>query len=332
MSSSKLIVIVGATGNQGGSVATTFLKEPGWKVRALTRDASSAKSQALAARGAEVVEANIDAPESLSAAFVDANAIFAVSDYWGQYFDPSNQNKAKPGQGLNAWVGEHETQQLKNQIDAAAKVPTLERFILSSLSDATKWSKGKYTHVYHFDSKAKAEVYGKQTYPDLWAKTSIYQAGIFLSNFFAGGLSTPIKNSDGLVQFIGLLEADVKFPYVAAEEDTGPLVKALVQESAGKNLIGYREWLTPREIASSFTKATGLKAEVVTLPKGSFPPSMSAEMKQSLGDNTGYWNEFGYEGREDPTVIHPRDLKSPPSLETSEDYFKKYDWTKVFSS
>ena len=116
MPSLKLIVIVGATGNQGGSVATTFLKEPGWKVRALTRDTSSTKSQALAAQGAEVVQANIDTPETLSAAFVGANAIFAVSDFWVQYFDPSNKNKAKPGQPLNAWVGEHETQQLKNVI------------------------------------------------------------------------------------------------------------------------------------------------------------------------------------------------------------------------
>jgi|SRR5690242_8018487 len=193
MPSSKLIVIVGATGNQGGSVATTFLKEAGWKVRALTRDTSSTKSQALAARGAEVVQANIDIPETLSAAFEGANAIFAVSDFWGQYFDPGNKNKAKPGQALTAWVGEHETQQLKNVIDAAAKVATLERFILSSLSDATKWSKGTYNHVYHFDSKANAENYGKKTYPDLWAKTSIYQAGMFLSNFFSGGLSPPIK-------------------------------------------------------------------------------------------------------------------------------------------
>jgi hypothetical protein len=76
-------------------------------------------------------------------------------------------------------VGEHETQLLKNIIDAVAKAPTLQRFIFSSLSDATKWSKGKYTYVYHFDSKAKAEMYGRETYPDLWAKISIYQAGLY---------------------------------------------------------------------------------------------------------------------------------------------------------
>jgi hypothetical protein len=195
MSSSKLIVIVGATGNQGGSVASVFLKEPGWKVRALTRNASSIKSQALAARGADVVQADIDTPATLSAAFEGANAIFAVSDFWGLYGDPSNKDKVKPGQPLNVWAGEHETQQLKNIIKAAAKVPNLERFIFSSLSNATKWSKGKYTHVYHFDSKAKAAEYGREIYPDLWAKTSIYQAGLFLSNYTLNGMSQPIKAS-----------------------------------------------------------------------------------------------------------------------------------------
>ncbi|KAH7026792.1 hypothetical protein B0J12DRAFT_634506 [Macrophomina phaseolina] len=328
MSTSKLIVIVGATGNQGGSVASVFLKEPGWKVRALTRNTSGDKSLALAARGAEVVQADLDRPDTLTAAFEGANAIFAVSDFWGLYADPASKNKARPGQPLNLWAAEHETQQLKNVIDAAAKVPDLERFILSSLSNATKWSKGKYTHVYHFDSKAKAEEYGRQTYPDLWKKTSIYQAGYFLSNYLIG-MSPPTKNTEGVVQFHGWVDPDVKLPFIAAEEDTGPLVKALIQESAGKNLIGYREWLTTRELVSIFAEVTGMKAESVTLPRGFFPPSVPTELHAELEDNNAYWSEFGYEGRDDPTVVHPRDLKQAPSLDTVEGYFKKHDWTKL---
>ncbi|KAJ0418798.1 hypothetical protein BJY00DRAFT_302613 [Aspergillus carlsbadensis] len=341
MPSSKLIVIIGAAGNQGGSVANVFLSEPGWEVRALTRNNLSTKAQTLAARGAEIVQADISTPATLSTAFEGANAIFAVSDYWGLFSDPANKDKAQPGQPLNVWVAEHETQQLKNIIDAAARVSTLERFVLSSLSDATKWSKGVYTHVYHFDSKAKAAEYGRETFPELWAKTSIFQAGLFLSNYTSkDGLSAPIKakfnisqNSNGVVQFIGHMEQDVKIPFIAAEEDSGPLVKALIlQEPAGKNLIGYRGWLTTRELASAFTRATGLDAEVVTLPKGHFPPSISEDFKAQLQDNMGYWNGFGYEGRDDPTVVHPRDLESPPSLDTVEDYLKKQDWTKVFGS
>lgn len=37
MSSGKLIAVVGASGNQGGSVVNTFLSERGWRVLALTR-------------------------------------------------------------------------------------------------------------------------------------------------------------------------------------------------------------------------------------------------------------------------------------------------------
>jgi hypothetical protein len=193
MALDKLIVVVGATGNQGGSVANSFLSTPGWRVRGLTRNTSSAKAQALAARGAEVVCADMDDPSTLEQAFHGANVIFAVSDFWGLYNDPVNKNKPRPGQALNAWAAEYETQQLKNVIDAVAKVSTLERFIMSSLSNVKKWSKGKYSHVYHFHSKADAEDYGRETYPDLFAKTSIYQAGWFLSNYIASPILMPVK-------------------------------------------------------------------------------------------------------------------------------------------
>ncbi|RKK84929.1 hypothetical protein BFJ71_g14326 [Fusarium oxysporum] len=287
MASSKLIVILGATGNQGGSVANTFLQEPGWQVRALTRNTSSPKAQALAARGAQVAHADLDEPESFAAAFEGANAIFAAAEY--------------------------ETQQLKNIIDAIAKVPTLERFVLSALTNVAKWSNRKYTHVYHFDSKAHAAEYVQEKYPELWEKTSIFQPGFFLSNYTSNPLTKVSK-------FIGHLEPDVKLPFIAPEEDSSPIVKALVNEPAGKNIIAYRGWLTMPELAQTVTKATGLKAESITLPKGMFPPELPEELKLELGDNFAACNEIGYEARNDPTVIHPRDLKSPPTLDTVEDY------------
>ncbi|WQF90155.1 Putative NmrA-like domain, NAD(P)-binding domain superfamily [Colletotrichum destructivum] len=332
MASPRIFAILGSTGNQGGSIANTFLGEPGWQVRALTRNTSSPKAQALTARGAEVVYVDINKPETFPAAFEGASAIFAVTDFWGIYGDPANQDKPKPGQPLNAWAGEFETQQLKSIIDAVAKVPTLERFILSSLSNVTKWSKGKYTHVYHFDSKANATEYGRKMYPDLWTKTSIFQSGYFLSNYVSNPITQASKNDEGVVQFIGHIEPDVKIPFIAAEEDTGPIVKRLIDESAGKNVIGYREWLTVPELALSFTKATGMKAESVTLPKGEFHIPLPDELKLELEENFAAFNEFGYESRDDPTVVHPQDLESPPSLDTVENYWKKQDWSKIFGA
>ncbi|KAH6689674.1 hypothetical protein F5X68DRAFT_204137 [Plectosphaerella plurivora] len=332
MSTPKIIVVFGATGNQGGSVVNEFLGESGWQVRAITRNTASPKAQALVSRGAQVVNADIDKPDTLPAALEGANAVFAVSDFWGVFGDPANKDKPQRGQSLNAWAGEHETWQLKGIIDAVAKLPDLERFILSSLSNSTKWSKGKYTHVYHFDSKARAAEYAQATYPDLWEKTSIFQAGFFLSNFVSNPMTKVSKDEDGVVQFIGHIEPDVKLPFIAADEDTGPVVKQLVlTEPAKKNIIAYREWLTPEELAATFTQATGMKAKSVTLPKGYFPAPLPEALKQELEDNFACFNEFGYEARDDPTLSHPRDLQSPPAFGSVVDYWKKQDWSKVFA-
>ncbi|KAJ5763046.1 NmrA-like family protein [Penicillium manginii] len=330
MATKKLIVILGATGNQGGSVAEVFLQEPQWRVRAVTRNPASKKAHALAARGAEVVQADLDLPSTLLSAFENANAIFAVSDFWGLFGDPANEAKAK-GQPLNVWAANHETEQLKAVIDVSARIPTLERFVLSSLSNATKWSQGRYTHVYHFDSKAKAEAYGRETYPELWKKTSIFQAGFFLSNFVTNPIFQPAMTAHGIAQFISNLDPDVKLPFITAEEDTGPIVKALVQESAGKNIIGYREWASLREISKAFAQATGAEAESIQLEKGQSNIPLPNELRLELDDNWAYCNEFGYEGRDDPTIIHPKDLDSSPKLDSVVNYFKKQDWSMVFT-
>lgn len=65
----KIIAITGATGSQGGGVANILLDTPGWKIRAITRNANSQKARDLASRGAEVVQANFDDEDSLVKSF-----------------------------------------------------------------------------------------------------------------------------------------------------------------------------------------------------------------------------------------------------------------------
>ena len=182
---------------QGGSVANVFLKEPGWKVRGISRHPE--KAQNWTEKGVEMVQGNLDDPESLVAAFKGANAIFSVTDFWQPYFNPANHAKLKPGQSINEWVYEYELQQGKYIADAAAKVQGLERLIFSALCDTSKWSQGKYTGVYHFDSKARAVDYIKEKYPELAAKLSVVQAGAYMDNWKAGGahfikVSFPFSN------------------------------------------------------------------------------------------------------------------------------------------
>lgn len=182
MTDKKLIVVVGATGIQGGSVLNTFLKNPSWKVRALTRSTSSAKAKGLQDRGAEVVEANLNDADSLKKAFQGANAVFGVTDFWTIFSDQSLPAKLKPGQALIEAAAELEEQQGKNIFDAAATISTIERLVFSTLANVKKLSGGKYTKAIHCDSKALAAEYGQQTYPELWSKTSLIQLGYYLTN------------------------------------------------------------------------------------------------------------------------------------------------------
>lgn len=187
MSSEKpLLVVLGATGNQGGSVLSYYLSlSPSpYALRGVTRDPTSPKATSLSSCGVEMVTGNIDDPASLDAAFKGASAIFSVTDYWQHYASPAMHEKAaSSGQNIMLLCREKETQQNKNIIDAAAKVGSLEKFIYSSLPNAGKVSGGKYSHVYHFDGKGLAEEYGKATYPELWKKTNVLYAGFYLENY-----------------------------------------------------------------------------------------------------------------------------------------------------
>jgi uncharacterized protein YbjT (DUF2867 family) len=71
----KTIVVVGATGRQGGQVLRHLLKQ-GWRVKALTRKPDSQKAATLKALGAEVIQADLEDLASLEAAFSGAYGVF----------------------------------------------------------------------------------------------------------------------------------------------------------------------------------------------------------------------------------------------------------------
>jgi uncharacterized protein YbjT (DUF2867 family) len=74
--SKKLIAVIGATGQQGGGVVRALQASDQFKVRALTRNPD--KHRELAE---EVVEADLDKPETLKAAFEGAHGVFLVTNF-----------------------------------------------------------------------------------------------------------------------------------------------------------------------------------------------------------------------------------------------------------
>jgi uncharacterized protein YbjT (DUF2867 family) len=126
----KLIAVVGATGQQGGAVVRALQAGNQFKVRALTRN--PAKHRELAD---EVVQADLNRPETLKPAFAGAHGVFLVTNFQ-----------------------EHGADELKQATTAvrAAREAGVKHFIWSTLPDVEAISGGKF-HVPHFTGKAKVD-------------------------------------------------------------------------------------------------------------------------------------------------------------------------------
>ena len=151
MADKKIMAVVGSTGAQGGSLCEAILSDPngGFACRAVTRDPEKDKAKALAAKGAEVVKADLDDVESLKKAFAGAYGVYGVTNFWEHF------------------SGEKEKAQAKNIADAA-KAAGVKHVIWSTLEDTRKLMapddkrmpmlQEKY-RVPHFDAKAEANAY-----------------------------------------------------------------------------------------------------------------------------------------------------------------------------
>jgi hypothetical protein len=165
-------------------VANTFLEDPTWHVRGISRNPGSPACQKLISKGAEILSGSTLSKEFLITAFKGAHIIFATTDFWSIYRDPSSRSLLAKGQTLNEYSFDVEVQQGKNIAEAAALIvdTTLELFIWSDLVGAREISGDKWTWVFHFDSKAQVERHIKENLPALSSKTSYFIPGGYVSN------------------------------------------------------------------------------------------------------------------------------------------------------
>lgn len=144
------------------------------------------------ANGVEIVKGDLDDVASLKQAFLGADIIFGVTDFWTIFKDPESQKKKKSSQELVEYCHDVELQQGKNIADAAATVRRLSRYIFSSMAHAKTSSNNKFAEIYHMDSKAEAAIYA-QSLPALAGKFSQVQAPIYFQLPWEWGLPTTPK-------------------------------------------------------------------------------------------------------------------------------------------
>ncbi|PYH43922.1 putative NAD dependent epimerase/dehydratase [Aspergillus saccharolyticus JOP 1030-1] len=304
----KQIVITGVTGVQGGSVARTYLQLPGWKVRGVTRNPASPKAQELQSRGVEIVPGDLNDPSSLEAAFQEANIIFGVTDFWTIFQDPASMEKKAPNQELTEYCFEVEVQQGKNLVEAAARIPTLERLVFSSMASASKSSQGAFPRIYHMDSKAVVVDY-VQTLPALKDRFSQIQAPIYFDLLWQWGLpTTPKKQADGSYKITGVGPANIPVPFGDVRNDFGRCVKAVADGPPGLNFLAVGDLVSWEAYIDIWCKSQGV-------PNGGYEQHTIETFEQLLpgglgrefGENVLFAQQFGYDGG-DPTVVRPSEF------------------------
>ncbi len=254
MAEKKIIAILGATGAQGGGLARAILNDPSseFAVRAVTRDTQSDKAKALAAMGAEIVEADVEDAESLRKAFDGAYGAYCVTFYW-EHFSPEKELA-------------HAVSMAK-----AAKDAGLKHVIWSTLEDTRNWVPldddrmptlmEKYK-VPHFDAKGEANAtFTAQGVPTTFLNTSFYW-----DNFVYFGLG-PKKGPDGKYA-LTIPMGDSKLPGIAAE-DIGKCAYGVFKrgsEFIGKTIGIAGEHVTGEEMAAGMGKALGMEVGYNAVP------------------------------------------------------------------
>jgi uncharacterized protein YbjT (DUF2867 family) len=131
MKNNRTILITGVTGQQGGAVAQA-LQGSGFHLRGLTRKPESQQAAALAHRGVEIVQGDLDDETTLRRALAGAWGVFGV------------QNAAEAG------VEREEVQ--GKRLATLAREADVEHYVYTSVGSADK-----QTGVPHFDNKGRIE-------------------------------------------------------------------------------------------------------------------------------------------------------------------------------
>src|SRR5215472_10202805 len=230
----KRVLVTGATGRQGGSVIRHMLAT-GWKLRALTRDSTSAAAQGLARKGIEVVKGDLEDPASLDRATDGAYGVYSVQDFW-------------------AVGAKREVQQGKNLADAAQKAG-VEHFVFASVGGAERNS-----GIAHWQTKWEIEQHIRK----LGLPATMLRPVAFMENYYIDQVEIGILKG----KLMDPIRADRTYQTIATD-DIGAFVALAFDRS--KEFIGTEleiagSELTNPEAAQVFSKVLGRPVKFRKLP------------------------------------------------------------------
>ncbi|MEU1086806.1 NmrA/HSCARG family protein [Streptomyces sp. NPDC005576] len=233
------VLVIGATGRQGGATARALLAS-GIPVRALVRDPTSVRARAVEALGAEMVTGNLDDRDSLTKAATGVRAVFSVQM-------PDMKGRAFEG----------EVEQAVNLIEGAraAGVPQFVHTSVSGAGQHASWVQDDWAWMEPYYA-AKAGIQDRVREAGFLHWTLV-KPGFFMENFLPEAeILFPRGVEGGLVS---LLKPATQLSLVAVE-DIGKAVAAAIaapERFDGVELELASDILTMEDIAKVLSRTLG---------------------------------------------------------------------------
>ncbi|MEV7523909.1 NmrA/HSCARG family protein [Streptomyces sp. NPDC091371] len=254
----KTVVVAGATGLQGRAVTRHLLRD-GWQVRALTRDPNGTQAMALAQAGAQVVRAQMEDVDSLTAAAEGAWGLFSVQPTVGS-----------PGTAPD-FTADDEVRWGVN-VAEAAHAAGIGHFVFTSVAEADR----------HLEEKLPVNLVSKwrieRHIAALGLPATILRPVSFMENFTGGYALRNGNLSTGLAPEV---------PQQIMAVDGVGAVTALAfshpEEWIGRAVALAGDELTPVQIAAAIGKALGRPLPYVQIP---------IEAIRALSEDFAYANEW----------------------------------------
>lgn len=245
------ILVFGATGRQGGSVAKILLKA-GWSVRALVLDSTKAASLQLRNAGVELVQGSFEETNLIRTAMKDAYGVFSVL--------PANL------------AAEDEIRHGISIADIAAETG-INHFVYSSGASVGN----ELTGVPRFDAKPRIEAHVRE----LAMTTTIIRPMIFMEMLVRPGFGL----DEG--RLVSLIRPEHSIQLTAVE-DIGKFVAAVFADRprfGGRTLKIASDRLTGRELEAAFSEAAGSPISYERFPDDVLAANADlAHMAKSLED------------------------------------------------
>ncbi|KAL4875162.1 hypothetical protein BJY04DRAFT_202662 [Aspergillus karnatakaensis] len=327
MASQPVIVVLGATGNQGRGVVQALLREPSpmtWQVRAITRNPDSDAAQDLLNafqtpdNRLSLHTGDLYDKTSLEDAFTGAYGVFGVtSEYAGKTIPDEEGMK-------------HELQAGRNIIDAAKKA-NVKHFVFSSLPNMNEVTGGRLTRIYHMTHKSVIAQWAKEELP---AVTCLIP-GLFLSN-----LNRPqycCRREDGVVRFCPPIPAIKLMEWVDPEYDMGLFAARVFSlgpdKTSGKSYFVGSKHFRMQDLASTFTRLTGQPAVYDPITLDDWADMTSSQVGPGFREDARQMMEWFSTAPEDKRcygAMEPAEDTAYAELgveaSSFEDWVKRYNW------